>query len=142
MRRRAPYLLVLVAACDGDGPAGPSGTVTETLTLTGTTRAFAAGACQGDNHSFTAAEGAISVTLTRTTPAESLTVQICPLMAAGSDACTFSRQRIDVGQTLRAARRGGAEQSLSLLPLTCGTNAPPSPEPISYTAMLTFQREQ
>lgn len=137
-------LLVLGAACGGGSPARPSGGGTiapQTFTFTGSARALAAGSCTGDGHDFDAPEGQISITLAQTTPAEAMTVQICPSGNTYSqDECTLTRRRIDIGQTLTAARRGQASrpqaQNLSMLPLTCGTNAPPSPAPIAYTVTV------
>ena len=137
-------LLLVSASCDDNSNATmfPSGsTATETQVFTGTTRAVGPGTCSGDTHTFTAAEGDISVRLVSTTPAESLTVEICePSVVDKPAGCTLGRTRIDVGQTLVRVRRGGPQQVLSLLPLTCGTDAPPSAEVISYTAAVTFRR--
>ncbi len=100
----------------------------------GTARAISAGSCTGDTHPFSAEPGTIAVTLVQTTPPESMTVQIC---SASTD-CTLTRRRIDVGQTIEAPRNGRPEQTVSLLPLTCGTNAPPSPTPIAYVVTVKY----
>ena len=106
--------------------------------FTGTARASGPGNCSGESHAFSAASGTIAVTLVQTTPAESMTVQICSV--SSSTDCTLTRRRIDVGQTIEAPRNGLVQQSLSLLPLTCGTNAPPSPEPIAYVVTVKYFR--
>jgi hypothetical protein len=129
--------ILLITACGG-GYGGPSPSPTvETATYSGTTRSTGATSCTGDSHSFTAVDGAISVTLVSTSTNEDLTAQICP---PNSLDCTLTRQRINIGQTLEATRRGGSAQILSLLPLNCGTGAPPSPDPITYSARVTYRR--
>lgn len=142
MRLTLACILACSAACGGSSPPGPgsTGTVTETLNVSGTTRANGPGSCTGETHAFDAAAGTIAITLTQTTPSESLTVQICPPSGSAGGSCTFTRRQINVGQTLEAERQGGSQQHVSLLPLTCGTNAPPSPEPITYTARIVYQK--
>jgi hypothetical protein len=132
-------VLTAAAACSKSSPSNPSSNpVQQTETFTRTARANGPGSCSGDAHSFSAAPGTISVTLVQTTPAESMTVQICSV--SSSTDCTLARRRIDVGQTIEAPRNGLVQQSLSLLPLTCGTNAPPSPQPIAYVATVKYLR--
>lgn len=130
--------LPLTAGCGGS-PSSPGimGPQPASYTFGGTTRATGPGSCTGDSHPFEAPEGQIAITLVQTTPAESLTVQVCPNSTTYAQTdCTVTRRVINVGQTIAEPRRGGSAQSLSLLPLTCGTNAPPSPHPIAYTAMV------
>ena len=137
-------LAALCASCDDDGsstmgPSGPSGT--ETVTFTGATRAIDATSCTGDVHQFTAGNGTIRVTLVSTSPAQSLTVEICePGILNKPEGCTIGRTPITVGQTLEAPRRGAAQQALSLLPLSCGGGGTPSTDTIAYTATVTFPR--
>jgi hypothetical protein len=90
-----------------------------------------------DTHAFTAADGSISITLVSTSTNEDLTAQICP---PASPDCTRTRQRINIGQTIDAPRQGGSAQVFSLLPLNCGTAAPASPNPINYSARVTYRR--
>ncbi len=138
-RLRAMALAVLAASgCGGGGTSGPTGVATQTFT--GSTSAQAAGSCTGDTHRFNAGDGAISVTLARTSTGEALTAEICPGASNTSSDCTLSRRRIDIGQTLSGARRGGVSQVLSLLPLTCGAGGPPPAGPIAYTASVTYPR--
>jgi hypothetical protein len=138
MKRLVLAAALLSASCGG-GTASPSPTpaVTETANYTGTTRSTGPTTCTGDSHSFTAVEGSISITLVSTSTNENLTAQICP---PASQTCTLTRRQISIGQTIEAPRQGGASQVLSLLPLNCGTGAPPSPEPITYNARVTYQR--
>ncbi len=112
----------------------PPSPVSLTDIFTGTARAIDPGSCTGDTHPFSAQPGTIAVTLVPPTPLESMTVQIC---SASTD-CTLMRRRIDVGQTIEAQRNGRPEQTLSLLPLTCGKNAPPSPTPIACAVTVKY----
>jgi hypothetical protein len=130
---------LLSATCGGGYGSSPSPTpvVTETANYTGTTRSTSATTCTGDTHSFNAVDGSISITLISTSTNENLTAQICP---PASQTCTLTRRQINIGQTIEAPRQGGAAQVLSLLPLNCGTGAPPSPDPITYNARVTYQR--
>jgi hypothetical protein len=139
MKRLLLAAALLSATCGGGygGSPTPTPTGTETANYTGTTRSTSATSCTGDSHAFTAADGAISVTLVSTSTNENLTAQICP---PNSLTCTLTRRPINIGQTIDAARQGGASQVLSLLPLNCGTSAPPSTDPITYTARVTYQR--
>jgi hypothetical protein len=135
----ATIVMMLTAACGKSSPSNPSSNpVPQTETFTGTARANGPGSCTGDAHAFSAAPGTVAVTLVQTTPAESMTVQICSVMS--STDCTLTRRQIDVGQTIEAPRNGLVQQSLSLLPLTCGTNAPPSPQPIAYVVTVKYLR--
>ena len=138
MKRLLLAAALLSASCGGGSSSPtPAPTVTETANYTGTTRSASATSCTGDSHPFTAAEGAVTVTLVSTSTNENLTVQICP---PNSLACTLTRRQINVGQTIEAPRAGGASQVLSLLPLNCGTSAPPSTDPITYNARVTYRR--
>lgn len=137
------FLMLATAACGGSPTAPPvgSGPMPQTLTFTGSARALGPGSCTGDGHAFDAPDGQIAITLVQTTPAEAMTVQICPAgnSFAQSD-CTLTRRQINIGETLTAPRRGvqprPEQQTISMLPLTCGTNAPPSPSPIAYTVTV------
>ena len=139
MKRLALAAALLSATCGGGSSPSPSPTpvVTETANYTGTTRSTSATTCTGDSHSFNAVDGSISITLVSTSTNENLTAQICP---PASQTCTLTRRPINIGQTIEAPRQGGTSQVLSLLPLNCGTGAPPSPDPITYTARVTYQR--
>jgi hypothetical protein len=140
MKRLVLAGALLSAACGGGygSPSPtPTPTVTETANYTGTTRSTSATSCTGDSHAFTAADGAISVTLVSTSTNENLTAQICP---PNSLTCTLTRRQINIGQTIESTRQGGESQVLSFLPLNCGTGAPPSPDPITYTARVTYRR--
>jgi hypothetical protein len=67
-------------------------------------------------------------------------LQLC---AGGIDDrnCTINQMPIAVGQTLSApSRKGGSSHNLKLLPLYCGSGAPPPPGPITYTVSLTHLR--
>ena len=134
---------VLAFAGCGGSPAAPGGAGPpggrETATFMGTTTSQGPGSCSGENHSFTAAEGTIEVTLLQTSTNVALTAQLCADGIAGPS-CTIVRRRIDVGMTLSAARAGGANQVLSLLQLTCGTQAPPEPGPVSYSVRVVYPR--
>lgn len=127
----------VLTGCGQRSPASPSPVLT-TDTFTGSARANGPGSCTGDSHAFAAAAGTIAVTLVQTTPAENMTVQICSV--ASSQDCSLTRRQIDVGQTIEVARNGLTAQTLSLLPLTCGTNAPPSPAPIAYTVTVRYTK--
>jgi hypothetical protein len=138
MKRLLLAAALLSATCGGGyGSPTPTPTVAETATYTGTTRSASATSCTGDSHPFAAAEGAITVTLVSTSTNENLTVQICP---PDSLTCTLTRRQINIGQTIDATRQGGASQVLSLLPLNCGTSAPPSTDPITYNTRVTYRR--
>jgi len=138
MKQLALAAALLSATCGGGSGPTPSPTpVTETTTYTGTTRSSSATSCTGDSHAFNAADGAIAVMLVSTSTTENVTAQICP---PNSLTCTLTRRQINIGQTIDAPRQGGTSQVLSLLPLNCGTGAPPSPDPITYTARVTYQR--
>ena len=138
MRRLVLAAALLSATCGGGySSPSPAATVTETANYTGTTRSTSATSCTGDSHTFTAADGAITVTLVSTSTNENLTAQICP---PNSQTCTLTRRQINIGQTIETPRQGGASQVLSLLPLNCGTTAPPSTEPITYNARITYRR--
>jgi len=143
MRAWFPAAAVAFAiGCGGsnEAPTSPTGGI-ETRTFTGTTRALGPGNCTGDAHAFTAGEGAITVTLTQTSPPEALTAEICaPNVTDKPRDCTLPRTRIDVGQTITAVRKISSAQSLSLLPLTCGAEGPVSASPITYTATVMHQR--
>jgi hypothetical protein len=130
-------LAALASGCGKSSPAAPT-PVPTTETFTGTARANGPGNCSGDSHSFSAAAGAIAVTLVQTSPPEHMTVQICSVASATE--CSLTRRQIDVGQTIEVPRNGLSTQTLSLLPLTCGTNAPPSPSPIAYTATVRYSK--
>ena len=81
------------------------------------------------------------MTLLETSPRVALIVQLCsPTAVNHSRDCTINRQRIDVGQTLSGALRGGAVQKLAFNPLNCGGGTPAEPTPIAYTATVTFPR--
>jgi hypothetical protein len=139
--RRAILAMTLAALAAGTGcgkdpaPASPSSVAT-LETFTGTARANGPGSCTGDAHTFLASAGTISLTLVQTTPPENMTAQICSTNSATD--CSMTRRQINVGQTIDVPRNNVATQSLSLLPLTCGTNAPPSPSPISYIATVRY----
>jgi hypothetical protein len=140
MKRLALAAALLSATCGGGGGGGPTPSptpVTETANYTGTTRSTSPTTCTGDSHTFNAVDGSISITLVSTSTNENLTAQICP---PASQTCTLTRRQINIGQTIEAPRQGGASQVLSLLPLNCGTGAPPSPDPITYSARVTYQR--
>jgi hypothetical protein len=100
--------------------------------------------CGGDSHPFTPAGGSISVTLLQVTPPSSLIVMICPPIPGGAPLpprtdCTIPgpgpEGPIDVGQTITATRRGGAEQVVSFFPLPCGL---PSVGAYDFTARVTY----
>jgi hypothetical protein len=132
---------VLLASCGGGPssppPAGP--TVSESRTFNGTTRANSPTSCGGDSHDFTAADGAVSVTLVQSTGGVSMAVQVC---AGGVDnnACTINLGPIAVGQTKTGTRQGVAQQNLKLMPANCGGNGPVPAAAVDYTATVTFQR--
>jgi hypothetical protein len=129
--------LAAAIGCGKDSaPASPSSPGATLETFTGTARANGPGSCTGDAHTFLASAGTISLTLVETTPPENMTAQICSTNSATD--CSLTRRQINVGQTIDIPRNNVATQSLSLLPLTCGTNAPPSPSPISYTATVRY----
>jgi hypothetical protein len=133
-----------LAGCAGGG--GNGGGITtppapRTETFTGTVAATGPGSCGGDNHQFSAADGTISVVLTRTSTGENMSVELCPQGALNKAAeCTLSRRPIAIGETLSAPRKGIDTQILSFLPPTCGGIGPFSPTPINYTATVTFLR--
>lgn len=139
MGLRLPAVLVVVAVASGcskdSSPVSPSPVVTSE-TFTGTARANGPGSCSGDAHTFSAQPGTIAVTLVQTTPAENMTVQICSVSSATD--CSLTRRQINIGQTLETPRNGLTNQTVSVLPLTCGTDAPPSPSPISYTITVRY----
>ena len=138
MKQLALAAALLSATCGGgSGPSPTPSPVAGTANYTGTTRSTSATTCTGDTHSFNAVDGSISITLVSTSTNENLTAQICP---PASQTCTLTRRQINIGQTIDAPRQGGASQVLSLLPLNCGTGAPPSPNPITYSARVTYQR--
>lgn len=133
----------LLAACGGGGgggsPTAPPAPRTETLTVTGSTRATGPTSCTGDSHDFVAADGAISVTLLETTGGVGLHAQVC----AGNDDnnCSINQTRMAVGGTLTGTRRGGAGQTLKFLTLNCGAGNEPAPAtPIQYRATVTYQK--
>lgn len=130
---------LLLAACGGSAaPGGPSGPVTETFM--GTTMVTGVGSCGGDTHDVRLGEGAVAATLVQTTGNAGLMIQLC---AGGIDDrnCTINQMPIAVGQTLNApARKGIPGHNLKLLPLYCGSGAPPPPGPIQYTVSVTHER--
>lgn len=137
-RRALLVGVVAVCGCSTSSPTAPASStpVLTTDTFMGTARATGPGSCTGDFHNFAASAGTIAVTLVQTTPAENMTVQICSTNSASD--CSMTRRQINVGQTLEVPRNALTAQTLSLLPLTCGTNAPPSPTPIVYTATVRY----
>jgi hypothetical protein len=149
MTRRGPAAVLAAMVCAlpacGGGGTGGGGVTTppsaRTETFTGTVTASAPGACGGDNHQFAAADGTISVLLTRTSTGENLSVELCPQNAVNKAAdCTLSRRPIAIGETLAAPRKGIETQILSFLPPTCGGVGGFSPTPITYTATVTYFR--
>jgi hypothetical protein len=93
--------------------------------------------CGGDSHTFSAADGPISITLVQSTQNTGLSVQVC----SGNDVgqCTINQTRIVVGQTLTGARRGGASQTLKFLPLSC-TFGGSTLTTVTYTAIVNYLR--
>ncbi len=135
--------LVALGGC-GDGytepTPTPAPTVTVTKTFTGSTTQTSASSCGGDSHNFTAAGGAMSVTLVATSdPAAALSIQVC---ANGIDNrnCSINQQRITVGQTLSGTRIGDATQNLKALPNNCVFGGPLDTTPRTYTFSLTHQQ--
>jgi hypothetical protein len=136
---------VAITSCGGGSGTGPSPTpqapVPVTVSFTGTTRQTAQGACGGDSHDFTAAEGNVSVQLVETSdPAGALSVQVC---AGGIDNrdCTINQQKVAVGQTLSGTRKGIATQNLKLLPHSCVFGGPFDPAAgITYRVSVTHLR--
>jgi hypothetical protein len=126
--------------CGGNSPSSPTSSQSQTDEFIGITRSMDLG-CGTQGHGFTAANGPISVSLVQTNPATSLWVDMCPPTAAGAVPvvanCTFFHRQIDVGQTLEATRKGGAEQVVWFWPLTCGTG-PPSRDSFSFRAKVTY----
>ena len=105
----------------------------------GTTTSSGSGSCSGENHSFLAGQGTVTVTLLQTSTNVALTAQLCADGVADAS-CTIVRRKIDVGQTLTAERKGTANQVLSLLQLTCGAGGPPEPGPVSYSVRVVYPR--
>jgi hypothetical protein len=131
-------VLTLVAGCGGDSPSSPTAQAT-TDEFIGISRMLNDG-CGTDIHNFSAADGAISVTLVQTTPASSLLVEVCPPSAGNippAADCTIPRRQINVGQTLDARRKGGAQQAVYFWPLTCGTG-PPSLSSFGFRATVAY----
>jgi hypothetical protein len=139
----AAVALSALAACGGSSPNTPAQRPPEpvTATFSGTTRQSAQGACGGDSHDFTAAEGDVSVRLVETSdPSGALSVQVC---AGGVDNrdCTINQQRITAGQSLTGARKGVATQNLKLLPHNCVFGGPFDPAVgITYRISVTHMR--
>jgi hypothetical protein len=107
----------------------------------GTARSTGPTGCTADRHSFSAADGTVSVTLVQTSPPVALLVQLCaPSAVDHTRDCTINRQQIAVGQTLSGALRGGSVQELALNPLNCGGGGPPEPGPIAYTVSVVYPR--
>ena len=138
-------LLVALSAC-GSGSTSPTPiptptpTVAVTRTFTGSTTHTSASGCGGDSHNFTAADGALIVTLVATSdPAAALSVQVC---ANGIDNrnCSVNQQRIVVGEILNGARIGDALQNLKALPNNCVFGGPVDATPRTYTFTVTHQQ--
>lgn len=132
---------VLLAGCGGGAsPTSPGAGVTATDTFMGTTLVNGPGTCGGDSHDIQLGAGPVSATLVQTTGGTAVMIQLC---AGGIDdrSCTINQMPIAVGQTVSApTRKGGSSQNLKLLPLYCGSGAPPPPGPIQYTVTLTYQK--
>ena len=133
-------LLALSGCGDGYTEPTPTPAVPVTKTFTGSTTHTSASGCGGDSHNFSAAGGAIIVTLVATSdPAAALSVQVC---ANGIDNrnCSINQQRITVGQTLSGTRIGDATQNLKALPNNCVFGGPLDTTPRTYTFTLTHQQ--
>jgi hypothetical protein len=150
-------LLLIVAGCGGgSGPRPAPGPVPNpngpgpvlapmqvTDTFSGTTTQVAAGACTGDSHNITTAEGDMSARLIATSdPAGALSVQVC---SAGIDDgnCSVRQQRIAIDQVVTGTRRGQAVQNLKLLPHNCVfSGGAPIGTPVTYAVSVTYWKPQ
>jgi hypothetical protein len=148
MRLAVLAILVLAAgACGSSSGSGAivttptaGGSVTTTVTLSGTTRQTSINGCAGDSHDLVMSEGDVSVTLLETTdPAGALAVQICP-SPTDNGVCSIKQQRINVGQKLTGVRVGASNQLVKLLPFACVFSNTFDPTPITYKVSVTYQQ--
>jgi hypothetical protein len=131
----AVAIAIVAASCsESTDPTSPP--TQQTQTFNGSTRVVGSG-CTSDSHDFDTLEGQVTMRLDQSPEAPSLRVQVC---AGGIDNnnCTVNLQRIDAGQTISGARRGGVRQNLKFLPLDCAASAPPGP--FTYRATVTYFR--
>ena len=143
MKRALLSLIVLtVVSCGSSGGGPPTAPPVLTVEAYGgsVTPSTVAGGCNSGAHNFVAQDGTISVRLDATNAAtQDMSIQICP----GNDTpslCTVPQQRITVGQTLSAARNGGANQTLKLLRMDCVTSGTQVNAPITYATSLTYMK--
>ena len=147
-RTFAAAAIIALAGCGSSGgaatpttPTTPAVTSPVTITTTGSTRQSGINQCSGDAHTFSAAEGAISVTLTATSDSNSaLSVQVCSGSSDTSANCAIKQQKIAVGQTLTGDRVGTAAQTLKFLPYACVFGSTYDPTPITYSASVTYRQ--
>ena len=136
------YVLALAAtalpSCGGGGGDSPTDTPRlKTETFAGTTNKTPT-SCTGDNFSFTARDGAITVTLLESTDGVELFTQVC---ANGVDDnnCSINQTRTAVGQTVTGTRRGASNQVLAFNAPPCGPGGGVKPPaPVAFRATVTY----
>lgn len=127
------------SSSNGGTPLGPAVLTTETFS--GTTKQTAINSCSGDSHMITAREGDISVRLVATSdPNSALSIQVCGGGVDTSGNCAITQQRINVGQTLTGARKGGDQQTVKPLPFACVFTSTLDPTPMTYTLSVTYMK--